>query len=38
MAEPIKVGFLLFPDLTQIDLTGPKEVFTRLRGAEIFLI
>jgi cyclohexyl-isocyanide hydratase len=38
MVQPIKIGFLLFPNLTQLDLTGPYEVFARLAGAEIFLV
>ena len=25
----IQIGLLLFPDLTQLDLTGPYEVFTK---------
>jgi cyclohexyl-isocyanide hydratase len=38
MRSNIKIGFLLFPNLTQLDLTGPHEVFARFAGAEIFLI
>jgi hypothetical protein len=30
---PFQTGFLLFPDLTQLDLTGPYEVLSRLPGA-----
>jgi cyclohexyl-isocyanide hydratase len=32
------VGFLLFPDLTQLDLTGPYEVFSRMPHLRIELI
>ena len=32
------VGMLLFPDLTQLDLTGPFEVFQRIPGAEVHLV
>lgn len=32
------IGLLLFPDLTQLDLTGPYEVFARLPGARVHLI
>jgi cyclohexyl-isocyanide hydratase len=32
------IGMILFQDLTQLDLTGPFEVFGRLPGCEIFLI
>lgn len=28
---------LLFPDITQLDLTGPVQVFSRLPGARIEL-
>jgi cyclohexyl-isocyanide hydratase len=31
----MKIGFLLFPRLTQLDMTGPFEVLTRLPGAEV---
>lgn len=34
----MRIGFLLFPGLTQLDLTGPYEVFARVPGAEIFLL
>ena len=33
-----KVGMLIFPDLTQLDLTGPFEVFSRLPGLEVLLV
>jgi cyclohexyl-isocyanide hydratase len=33
-----RVGFLLFPDLTQLDLTGPWEVFSGMPDAECRLI
>ena len=32
MSEPFKVALLVFPGLTQLDPTGPQEVFTRVRG------
>lgn len=34
----MKIGFLLFNNLTQLDFTGPLEVFSRMPDAEIFLI
>ena len=34
----MKFGMLLFPGLTQLDLTGPFEVFSRIPGAEILLV
>lgn len=37
-SEPMQIGMVLFPDLTQLDLTGPFEVFARLPNAEVHLI
>ena len=34
----IHIGLLLFPNITQLDLTGPYEVFNRFPGAKIDLI
>jgi hypothetical protein len=28
------VGFVLFPDLTQLDLTGPLQVLARFRAGQ----
>lgn len=33
-----QIGFLLFPDITQLDMTGPYEVFAKLPGAKIHLV
>lgn len=33
-----QIGFLLYPGLTQLDLTGPYEVLHRLRGAKPHLL
>lgn len=33
-----QIGLLLFPDITQLDMTGPYEVFTKLPGAEVHLV
>ena len=30
---PIEIGMLLFPDLTQLDLTGPFEMLHRVPDA-----
>jgi cyclohexyl-isocyanide hydratase len=35
MSSPYRVGFLLYPDLTQLDLTGPAQVLARMPGAEL---
>ena len=34
----LNVGIVLFPNLTQLDLTGPYEVFARLPGTKVYLI
>jgi cyclohexyl-isocyanide hydratase len=34
----LSVGMILFPNFTQLDLTGPYEVFARLPGARVYLI
>jgi len=36
--EPIHVAFLLFPNVTQLDLTGPAQVLSRLGNARIDLV
>ncbi len=33
-----RIGLLLFPDITQLDMTGPYEVFTKAPGAEVHLV
>ncbi|HEY3306802.1 MAG TPA: DJ-1/PfpI family protein [Candidatus Binatia bacterium] len=32
------IGMLIFPDMTQLDFTGPYEVFSRLPGCEVKVI
>src|SRR3569833_2887542 len=34
----VVIGMILFPGLTQLDLTGPYEVFTRVAGAKVLLV
>jgi cyclohexyl-isocyanide hydratase len=36
--QSFTIGLLLFPRLTQLDLTGPFEVFKRIPGATVHLI
>ena len=36
--ESLTVGMVLFPNLTQLDLTGPHEVFARLPGTKVYLV
>ncbi len=33
-----QIGLLLFPDLTQLDLTGPYEVFTKFPDTDVHLV
>lgn len=35
---PFRIGLLLFPDITQLDMTGPYEVFTKFPDAEVHLV
>ena len=37
-AGKVSVGMVLFPDLTQLDLTGPYEIFARTPGVEVHLL
>lgn len=37
-SERFRIGLLLFPNITQLDLTGPYEVFTKIPGAEVRLV
>jgi cyclohexyl-isocyanide hydratase len=34
----VRIGLLLFPRMTQLDLTGPYEVFAKVPGAEVLLL
>jgi cyclohexyl-isocyanide hydratase len=38
MAAPLQIGLLLFPKLTQLDLTGPVQVFSSVPGAVVHLL
>jgi len=37
-ASPFRIGLLLFPEITQLDMTGPYEVFTKFPGAQVHLV
>ncbi|WAH60124.1 DJ-1/PfpI family protein [Pseudomonas silvicola] len=37
-SSSIHIGLILFPNVTQLDLTGPSEVFSRLPGAHVHLL
>jgi len=32
---PFHIGLLLFPDITQLDMTGPYEVFIKFPDAKV---
>ena len=38
MAEPLQIGLLIFPRMTQLDMTGPFEVFARIPDVKVHLI
>jgi cyclohexyl-isocyanide hydratase len=38
MPEPLQIGLLVFPKVTQLDFTGPLQVFAGLPAAKIHLI
>jgi cyclohexyl-isocyanide hydratase len=38
MPAPLQIGILLFPKVTQLDFTGPLQVFSSLPGAQVHLI
>jgi cyclohexyl-isocyanide hydratase len=37
-ASPLTIGFLIFPDFTQLDMAGPYEVFALLPESDVRLI
>lgn len=36
--DDVRIGMLLFPRMTQLDMTGPFEVFARLPDTEVLLL
>ena len=38
MNDVLQIGFLIFPKVTQLDLTGPAQVLSRLSGAKVHLV
>lgn len=38
MSPSLQIGFLVFPQITQLDFTGPLQVFSRVPGAKVHLI
>lgn len=37
MAAPLRIVFILYPRVTQLDFTGPYEVLSRMPGAEVIV-
>jgi cyclohexyl-isocyanide hydratase len=37
MPTALHIGFLLFPHVTQLDLTGPAQILSRVPGAQVHL-
>jgi cyclohexyl-isocyanide hydratase len=38
MSAPLQIGLVIFPNVTQLDLTGPVQVFSSVPGAKLHLI
>src|SRR5215468_9232178 len=38
MSAPLQIGLLIFPKVTQLDFTGPLQVFSSVPGARVHLI
>src|SRR5512146_2127835 len=38
MSAPLQIGLVIFPRVTQLDLTGPVQVFSSVPGAKLHLI
>jgi cyclohexyl-isocyanide hydratase len=38
MSAPLQIGLLVFPKVTQLDLTGPLQVFSSVPGTKVHLI
>ncbi|HEX7646735.1 MAG TPA: DJ-1/PfpI family protein, partial [Noviherbaspirillum sp.] len=38
MNDTIHIGFLLFPNVTQLDMTGPVQILSRVPNAKVHLV
>ena len=38
MSAPLQIGLLIFPKVTQLDFTGPLQVFSSVPGAKVHLV
>ena len=37
-ADSLTIGMVMFPGMTQLDFTGPYEIFARMPGARVLLL
>jgi len=38
LPAPYRIGFVLWSNLTQLDMTGPAQVLHRMPGAEVLYV
>src|ERR1700753_2076373 len=38
MSTPLQIGLVIFPKVTQLDMTGPLQVFAQAPGAKLHLM
>ena len=38
MAQPVQIGILIYPNVTQLDATGPAQVLARVPGSKLHMI
>lgn len=38
MSGPLRIGFIVFPDVTQLDFTGPLQVLSRAPSAQVHIV
>ena len=38
MKPPFRIGFFTYPDVTQLDMTGPAQILSRMPGAELHFV
>lgn len=38
MTKPFKIGFLIYPYMTHLDVTGPAQVFAQMSDAQVHLV
>lgn len=38
MSAPFKIGFLIYPYMTHLDVTGPAQIFAQMSDAEVHMV